>query len=589
MIGKVLRGIFLAASLIGEGARAETSARKPAAILLVTIDTLRADRLPPASGAGSRSMPRLEGIAAQGTLFTRAYSQTPLTVPSHTTLLTGLDPRHHGVRDNLGYTLPASIPTLATLLRARGFGCAAFIGGYPLAGRADLARGFERYEDRMTRASGGKSGPPTERRAMEVVEAAASWLASLPEGARFFVWVHLYDPHDPYEAPPGWAKAGEAPYDAEVRYADAALGRLIDEGRSRGWLDRSIVVVAGDHGEMLGERGEATHGIFLYESALRVPLVIVAPGGKAGSVVERPTHLADVAPTILDLLSVSALPRSDGDSLAETVRSSAPPRPAKAFYVESIHARRRYGWSPLFAVVDWPMKYIQAPDPELYDLRDDPNERKNVASGRAGTKLRAALDLLRSESMIAGTEEMDAERLGALSSLGYAGASAARSGEGALEDRVRADPKSRIAALPLLLLGLEKLASGDAPAARDALDKALKIDTDSVLALHNRGIVAMTLGKVKQAASWFQGAAESDPFSDNVLNDLGLALSRLGRSREAETAYRRALRVNPGFLPARFNLALLLYRRGHSDEAREELQRVKKADPDFPGLDTVKP
>lgn len=588
MTGSVSTGICLVAALIGEAAFAQSPARGPEAFLLVTIDTLRSDRLSPPAGASNRPMPRLETLAARGALFSRAYSQTPLTVPSHTTILTGLDTRHHGVRDNLGYALSAMIPSLATILRARGFRCAAFIGGYPLAGRTDLARGFERYDDRMSRSAGGKSGPPTERRAMEVVAAAASWLATLPEGSRFFAWVHLYDPHDPYEAPPGWATLGDAPYDAEVRYADAALGRLIDAGKARGWLDRTLVVVAGDHGEMLGERGEATHGILLYESALRVPLVMVVPGGKAGSIIDRPTHLADVAPTVMALLSAPPLPRSDGASLAEALRGDGPPPPAGEFYVESIHARRRYGWSPLFAIVDWPMKYIQSPEPETYDLTSDPRETTNLLAGPAPGRLRADLARFRSERALADTEAMDAERLNALSSLGYTGGSAARGEEKALEDRPRADPKSRIAALPVLQSGMAKLAAGDLKGARGDLDAALKIDPDNVLALHNRGIVAMSGKKVKEAVSWFERAAQSDPYSDNVLNDLGLALSRLGRRREAESAYRKALQVNPGFLPARFNLALLLYRVGQRGRAREELERVRNVDPQFPGLDSVK-
>ncbi len=584
--------VLLAAGLGAPGlARGEEDARPPSSILLVTIDTLRADRLAaagPGEGARGETMPRLAELARRGVLFRHAISQTPLTVPSHVTILTGLDPRHHGVRDNNGYALAPGTPTLATILSARGFRCAAFIGGAPLARRADIARGFEAYDDRMTRASGGGPGPLSERRAGEVVGAALSWMGRLEPKARFFAWVHLYDPHDPYEAPAAARKPGDTPYDAEVRYADAALGLLVDGLKAAGRLPGTLIVVVGDHGEMLGEHGEATHGIFLYQGALAVPLVVALPGETRGSATDRATPLSDLLPTTLELLGIPAAGKLDGVSAAQELRApaakAAAAGSARTFYIETIHTRRRYGWAPLDGLVEWPKKFIGAPAPELYDLGTDPGESKNLVKGAGAGPWRARLDRMRGPGAPAKAEPLDEERLEALRSLGYLGPVTGTSGRDALLDRPRRDPKQGVAILPMLQAGLARLDAGDGRGAAKALEQALAIEPDSVLALHNRGIAALMLGDPADAAKWFGKAAASDPWSDNVQCDLGSALARLGKTREAEAAYRRALELSPDLVTARFNLAVLMLNAGRRDEARVELQKVRAANPDFPHL-----
>jgi len=242
-------------------------ASHPASVLLITIDTLRADRL-----AAGGPMPRLWTLAESGYRFTAAHTPVPMTLPAHASLLTGLGPRKHGVRDNIGYTLPEEVPTVAESFASAGWSTAAFLGGYPLDHAFGLARGFDVYDDRMTRRPADGREGHTERRAEEVVDSALAWLRR-QDGRRFFLWVHLFDPHDPYEAPAPFHGRHAEPYDDEVAYTDDELGRLIDEVMAAR-NERPWIVVAGDHGESLGEHGETTHGIFLYESTLHVPLVV---------------------------------------------------------------------------------------------------------------------------------------------------------------------------------------------------------------------------------------------------------------------------------------------------------------------------
>ena len=605
------------------GAAAGKSDRAPTSVLLVTIDTLRADRLIRSGAVSSAVMPHLAEIGRRAVVFRRAFCQTPLTVPSHATILTGLDPRHHGVRDNNGYALGPSTPTLATVLSARGMRCAAFIGGAPLSHRPDLVRGFEIYDDSMTRAAGGGGGPLSERRAGEVVDSALSWFRRLDPKTRFFAWVHFYDPHDPYEAPAGSSRPGDSAYDAEVRYADAALGRLLETLDGAGRLAQTLIVVTGDHGEMLGAHGEDTHGIFLYQEALAVPLVVVLPGGAHGSASDRPTVLSDLVPTMLDLLGAPAVAKTDGESAAGEIRPGPsgghPARPSvgtasqesgagsggaraagdistggtsgsrapRLLYVETIHPRRRYGWSPLYGLIEWPMKFVEAPEPELYDLSADAGETRNLLKQGKTEPWRAKLARLRGGNAPVRTEMVDEERLAVLRSLGYAGGVTGASAREALEDRPRRDPKRGVGILSGLKAALARLDAGDGAGAAKIFEDVLRTEPDSVLALHNRGIAAMMLDDADGAAKWFRKAAESDPQSDNVQNDLGVALARLGRSREAEAAYRRALEINPGYAAARFSLGVLMMETGRPARAREELLRIRATNPDFPHLSEV--
>lgn len=348
----------------------------PVGVVLITLDTTRADRLTPYGFMGA-AMPHLDRLAREGVVFDRASSVAPLTVPAHASLFTGLLPSSHGVRENDSPPLSPQHMTLAETLRAHGFITAAVVGSGVLDPDRGLFQGFEHYSSvPATQRRGPQTG---QRTAKAVVNEAISWL-NRTANSRFFLWAHLYDPHRPYEPPEPFASryAGD-PYVGEIAYADSQIGRLVEALERSRLLDKSIVIVAGDHGESLGEHGERDHGIFVYESVLRVPLIIRGPEiepRRISSVV----RLVDVMPTILDLLDQPQL-LTDGVSLDAVMRGQ--PQDLEA-YAESIYPLR-FGWSPIRSLRDGRFKLIDAPRPELYDLERDPFEQTNVYTDRPTT------------------------------------------------------------------------------------------------------------------------------------------------------------------------------------------------------------
>jgi arylsulfatase A-like enzyme/Tfp pilus assembly protein PilF len=569
----------LAAGLLACGSSAplpsEAQTTGPS-VLLITIDTLRWDR---ADRDGP--MPRLRRLASRGTSFSRAFAEVPLTLPSHATILTGAGPEAHGVRDNIGFTLPRDLTTVTVRFQEAGYATGAFLGGYPLVRGRGLERGFDRYDDRMTRAPEGAASGHTERRGAEVVRSALDWIRSRNDGP-FFAWVHLFDPHEPYEAPAPFAGRHPLPYDDEAAYTDHVLGQLLDGIGSLGRSKTTWIVVAADHGESLGEHGERTHGVFLYGSTLHVPLIVVGPEETASRSSDVPVSLADVGPTLLDAAGLPPLPSARGRSLLPILRSGDVK--ARKFYLESIHGRRRYGWAPLYGYLDWPLKYVEAPDPEVYDLARDPAETENLFRPEEADELADELARLRGRRPQGPEPLADPADLERLAALGYVGGTAAPASQETLDDRPRPDPKERIGAIATLERGLEKLRAGDLDSARRDLAAAQRRDPGNLVALNNLGIVALRKGELESAESLFRRTLEGDPAAENVANNLGLTLSRSGRPAEAIPFYRRALDVRPGFTAARFNLALALHRLGRHAEALQELGRVSREEPEFPRI-----
>jgi arylsulfatase A-like enzyme len=378
----------------------------PHAVVIITLDTTRADRLP-VYGHASLAAPAIERLARDGAVFDRAESVAPLTLTAHTSLFPGLYPPRHGVRDNADTPLDAKHATLAEALKSRGFHTAAFVGSMVLASDRGLARGFDVYGD--GRAAGGTV--PRRRPANDVVDEALSWL-DRQHASPFFLWVHLYDAHAPQVPPVEYQqKHNGDPYLGAIAFMDAQIGRLLEQ------IDfgRTAVIVAADHGESLGDHGEAEHGIFLYEAALRVPLIVHAPG-VAASRVPGLASLVDIAPTVLDLVRV-APPDVDGVSLVPALIGK--PLPDRAVYAESMYARR-FGWSPPRMLLDGRFKFIDTPRPELYDLETDPFEDHDL-SGERPTLVRGMRAGL--NAMFSGTSERDTAGppvdVAALASLGY--------------------------------------------------------------------------------------------------------------------------------------------------------------------------
>jgi choline-sulfatase len=397
----------------------------PRNVLIVTLDTTRADRLP-VYGSSGVAMPAVDGLARRGVVFEHAESVAPLTLTAHASIFTGLYPPHHGVRDNLAAPLDRSRATLAEILHARGFETAAFVGSAVLRRDRGLARAFDVYDD----GGSGLADVPRRRSAQDVVDSARAWMAHRGN-APFLVWVHLYDAHAPQRLPIGFRRAYGDHYEGALAYMDSQIGRLLDELRAKGELGSTIVLIAGDHGESLGEHGEHEHGIFLYEGALHVPLILRSPGIGARRVGDL-CSLVDVLPTVLDLLGIVPAATGDGRSLVPAARGES--MPERAIYAESMYAAR-FGWSPLRMIRDARFKFIDAPRPELYDLAADLFEQHNLAGQRV------ALAAAMRAGMFASTSDMHPDVappvhvrpdvLGQLAALGYVSGTSVRPAPGA--------------------------------------------------------------------------------------------------------------------------------------------------------------
>ena len=411
----------------GEARDARARARRRARpnLVLVTLDTVRADHLG-CYGDSQAITPALDGLAAEGLRFTSASSTVPLTLPSHTTILSGLLPPHHGLRNNGAGLLAPGTPTLATLLAAAGYRTAAFLGAFVLDHRFGLAGGFEVYDDEIPRDPRAGTILEAERQGRDVMDRALAWLRTpAKDDARpFFVWVHLYDAHAPYQPPAQWAARHPGrPYDGEISEVDEQVGRLLAELKSRGLDGRTVVAVAADHGEGLGEHGELTHGLLLYEPTLHVPLLLRAPWGLKPRVVAAPVSLVDLAPTLAGLVGHPFPAGRDGRDLSQALLAGEEPAPG------NVYAETRYpatfGWSPLAALRRRDRKYIASPRPELYDLARDPGEVTNLLASAPAAETSgfasgiAAIEAGAVTAPRSGDSKADAETRRRLASLGY--------------------------------------------------------------------------------------------------------------------------------------------------------------------------
>ena len=386
-------------------------------VVIVTLDTTRADRLSPYGFIGAR-MPHLERLAAEGVVFDQALTVAPLTLPAHASLFTGLLPPSHGIRDNADNPLDPAVQTLAKMLRSRGFRTGAFVGSVVLHADRGLDAGFDTYGDVPQDAVGGDG---RQRPGNQVVDEAIAWLEG-SAGAPFLLWTHLNDPHLPYDPPEPYLSAHSSPYIGELLFADAQLGRLLRAIDRLQLADRTIVVVAGDHGEGLGDHGEETHGQLLYDSVLRVPLIARVPS-VAPQRVEDVVRIIDVMPTVLDLLGIEASP-GDGISLTGALHGQ---RVDVEAYSETLYPVRM-GRAPVHALRDGRFKLIDGPQPEMYDLWQDPFEQRNVIEerSRVASAMRTRLSALAARTTSAQRPDVSAELSERLSALGYVARSGSR-------------------------------------------------------------------------------------------------------------------------------------------------------------------
>lgn len=529
-----------------------SAAPQPPDVFLITIDTLRADHVH-CYGYDQTKTPTLDGLAREGIRFAQAFTPSPITNTSHATILTGLLPSSHGVTDFAVPLTPAH-PTIAELLKNRGYHTAAFIGAVILDSKT-LAPGFDRgfdYYDNFpehapTKARWGR----VERRGMDVVQHAESWLAKHP-AAPHFMWVHLYDPHDPYEPPPPYSQTyKDRLYDGEIAYADSALGHFITYLKQTGRYRDSIIVVVGDHGEGLGEHNEDTHGIFLYDSTTHVPLIMKLPAAShAGAVVPSQVRTIDIVPTILELAAAPPLEKTDGISLKPYLDAlDEGDRPA----LGETDYPLRFGWAPLRSVRTDGFKFIEAPRPELYDLKTDAAELHNRYAPEDPQVKKA-------QTMLAGVQHQPGPQASAegeansgaasqLKALGYAGSSGSSKSVSSLPD-----PKDKIEEQNLLHQAM--LASDDnrTADARRSFEEVLKLDPKSPTALRQLGELELQAGNYAQAAQHLKGALQARPDDATAAFEAGQALEKSNDLQGARDALEASLKLMPGQFPARLLL-----------------------------------
>ena len=529
-------------------------------VFLVTIDTLRADHIH-CFGDEHIKTPALDGLARDGVRFSQAFTPTPITNTSHATILTGLLPSRHGVTD-FAMPLSAIHRTWAELLKDRGYHTAAFIGAVILDAKAmapGLDRGFDFYdnfpENPRTKSRWGR----VERRGMDVVQHAESWLGTHRTGPHF-VWVHLFDPHDPYEPPPPYSQSyKDRLYDGEIAYADSALGNFIAYLEKQGWYNGALVIVVGDHGEGLGEHQENTHGIFLYDSTTHVPLVVKLPGRQAaGREVAAQVRTTDILPTALDVLGVEAPERLDGASLKPYV--SGAETAGRTAFGETDYPLH-FGWAPLRSVRDANFKFIEAPRPELYDLHSDPGELHNnyEAGNSTVERLRGMLAQL--------TAKMPSPDDGS-------------AGTAAPQPLSLPDPKDKIQEQNLLhsaVLALDDQREADA---RAALEEVLRMDPKSPTALLQIGQLELASKNYAKAADYLRRELEVRPQDATAAFDYGRALHKAGHLAEARDALQISLNVNPNQIPAHVLLAKIYLALNNAEAAQDQLEAALLVEPD---------
>jgi arylsulfatase A-like enzyme/Tfp pilus assembly protein PilF len=563
--------------------------------VLITLDTVRADHLG-AYGYAAAETPALDRLAREGVRFAQVSSAVPLTLPSHSSLLSGLLPPHHGLRNNGSGAFPPETATLASVLAGRGWRTGAFVGSFVLDRRFGLARGFDVYDDEIERDPHAGESLEAERPGSTVMDRALAWLAQ--EGAEtqspakpFFLWVHMYDAHAPYTPPsPFRERHADRPYDGEIAAVDAQVGRLLAELDRRGLAASTVVMVTSDHGEGLGEHGELTHGLLLYEPTLRVPLLVRAPGLAAGRVIQTPVSLVDIAPTLAGLAGESfpapASGRLDGRDLSSSLLTGKEPAP------EEVYAETQYptvfGWSPLSALRRRDLKYIAAPHPELYDLARDPSEARDLAARpeTAASMLSgfaSHLAALAAEAVPTPRGGgMDAETRERLASLGYL-SSGPKAPTAASTPRSDApDPKLLVDLFQRFERAHNLLKSGPAGEVAGAVAELARLVSADPRNPVFRGELARAYrrqGALDRALPLYRQAAADAPGDPEAWYNLAAALQDAGQLAEARTAIEQAVHLDPGRAEAHNTLGIVHLAEGRPEAARQELEIAVALDP----------
>lgn len=580
-------------------------------VLLVTLDTTRADRLG-CYGYKKAKTPNLDYLASNGVRFLNAYCQVPLTCPSHCSILTGTYPLYHQVRNNGTYYLSPDLQTLAEALKERGLKTAAFVSSFTVDSRFGLDQGFDVYDDEFVPGQTFKA-LNSERSADKVFTSFSRWLDE-NKATHFFSWVHFFDPHLPYDPPSPYREQFlDNPYDGEIAFMDFYIGKIVDKLKEHNLLKKTLIILAGDHGEAFGEKQEKGHGVFIYESTMRVPLIFYADNNLPnGKVINARVRLIDLMPSILDIMDVPLAKNIQGTSLLPYIEGRK--KKDLSSYIESYFPRENYGWSELVGLIDGEWKYIKAPKEELYNLIQDPQEEKNLIREERKIALEKKYkleDIIKNSTspLIAEKRTLTSEERQRLRSLGYIATPSEGPSQGELSD-----PKDRIEELLLIQQAeayeieekfedasaiYEKIISLRPNVATSYVNLALmkarmmKIDEtiqvleqglekipDSEILLARLGHTFMVAGRLKKALDTFDRILKNNPYYFDALLASAWMLNLMGQKEDAEAYYRKALEVEPENKFARKNYALSLATSGKLNQAIEIYNSLKKDYPD---------
>lgn len=594
--GSRLRLLSLVASLIVAAACAP---RQPWNVLLVTLDTTRADHLS-CYGYPEPTTPVIDRLASEGLLFTRVFTTNPITLPAHTSLMTGTYPIFHGVRDNSTFVVREDLDTLAETLAGRGYETGAVVGAFVLDRRFNLDQGFGTYDDQVgegwsldeMQERDANAFGFAERKANLVTAAGLRWLAARNASKPFLLWLHYFDPHQPVNPPEPHHSAFPVRYDAEIAFADEQLGKILDELKRRGDYDRTLIVVAADHGEGLFDHGEPTHSLLIYDSTMHVPLVMRVPGGPRGQRLDVLASLVDVFPTVADLLGVPVPGQVQGHSLAPWIRD--PSRKSdedREVYMESLVGALDFGWGPLRGLRTAREKLIHGPKPRLFRVTEDPEEvfdraaEDPAAVARLTDRLARALHRWNApETTPAARAQLNAEESAKIAALGYLTGGRrflGRTGGDTLEDVAgKDDPFERRRLFDLGGIATENLRMGKIEEGLRQLRELLALDPKNPTASTYLGkAYLLELGRPEEAFEFFRQAVEIDPAQEEAHYFLARLLASRGDLEGARGHAEQILAFQPQSLPALIELGWISASLGQLEEARGYLRRALEVDP----------
>ncbi len=545
-------------------------------ILLITLDTTRADRLG-CYGYPKAKTPNLDSLAQGGVRFANAYCQVPLTSPSHCSILTGTYPVYHDVHNNGTYSLSSDQRSLAEALKERGFKTAAFVASFTVDSRFGLDQGFDDYDDNFLEGSPFKA-LNSERKAEQVFNSFSSWLDSF-HGEQFFCWIHYFDPHLPYDPPsPFRENFSDRPYDGEIAYMDSYVGAVVEKLKEKNILRQTLIIIAGDHGEGLGEKVEIGHGIFLYDMVLKVPLIFYAEDNlPKGKVITSRIRLIDIFPSVLDMLNLEETDQNQGMSLIPYIEGRK--NDDLDSYIETYYPRENYGWSELTGLIAGDWKYIRAPKAELYDLKSDPNEEKNVlqSNTKIASKMNQCLEALIKNSTAspgAGGRTLTQEERERLRSLGYISYS---------DNKTKTDypdPKDKIEELRMIQQAEMHEFQGDIQEAAALYDKMLSMRPSTPSSYVNLALAQARMKNFDEAIQTLKRGIEQIPDSEILMGRLGHTYLVTGQLNEAFAAMQQVLEINPNYFDALTACAVIKDTLGQKGEARDYYERALSIEPE---------